>query len=281
MTTGLAMAWEVSEMCNFWSCILVRPGMQHVGDGKRVLWLRESNSHEDIIDTYELDDNKLADRDFVKYEIVPNDIMSADRDHWTLRLDEPRTLPEWYEQDAPGNDALVWAEWRVMIVELQQTLSRLDLSRRDAVVERVKALRPGDVPVARSTVRPALEEHRQRLMALDGEQRQWAISEVRFYSPAEWASARASVWPLVWASVWASVRASVWVSARDSARDSVWVSARDSVWASVWASVIHEDDANYGLPLLDMLAAGCVLYGIDDDGVAHVIMVGKDGGERQ
>lgn len=249
-------------MCNYWSCILHRDG--------RVLHVLDEDSHEAIVQHYHLDDNKLADRDFVRIEIVPNDIMSADRADWSYRVDEPRTLPDWYANDTRRWDAVVWAEWeRVMSEQIWDTpwCGRVTTMR-----DRLAALRPGEAAVSRSAVRAALEEHRMRLMALDGEQRQWAISEVRFYSPAEWTS----VWDSVRASVWASVRASVWAPVWDSIWDSIW----DSVRASVWDSVVREDAANHGLPLTDVLAAGCVFYGIDDDGVAHVIMVGQDGGEQ-
>ena len=262
-------------MCEFWSCILHRDG--------RVLHVLDEDSHEAIVQHYHLDDNKLADRDFIRIEITPGNALSRDRADWGYRVDEPRTLPDWYANDTRRWDAVVWAEWeRVMSEQIWDTpwYGRVTTMR-----DRLAALRPGEAAVSRSAVRPALEEHRRRLMALDGEQRQWAISEVRFHSPAEWASVwdsvrdsvRDSVWESVWESVWDSIRDSVWASVRASVRTSV----RESVGDSIRDSVVHEDDANYGLPLLDMLAAGCVLYGIDDDGVAHVIMVGKDGGERR
>jgi hypothetical protein len=77
----------------------------------------------------------------------------------------------------------------------------------------------------------------------------------------------------VWDSVWDSVRDSVWASVWDS----VWASVRDSVWASVWASVIAENDEdNPFLPEFEILELGAVYYGTNDDGIAHVIMPGKN-----
>ena len=207
-------------MCNFWSCILHRDG--------RVLHVPDEDSHEAIVQHYHLDDHKLADRDFVRIEITPRNALSRDRADWSYRVDEPRTLPDWYANDTRRWDAVVWAEWeRVMSEQIWDTpwCGRVTTMR-----DRLAALRPGEAAVSRSAVRAALEEHRKRLMALDGEQRQWAISEVRFYSPAEWPSVWASVWPSVWASVWASAWASVW--------DSVWDSVRNSIRASVWASAL-------------------------------------------
>ena len=54
----------------------------------------------------------------------------------------------------------------------------------------------------------------------------------------------------------------------DSVRDSV----RDSVWASVWASVEYKDDSNPFLPLQRICETGAVFYGVDKNGIAHVIM---------
>jgi len=286
-------------------------------DGKRVLWLKDTNSHGEIMEHYELSDGKLVDRDHVKYEIAPTDIFSAERDDWSLRLDEARTLPEWYAEDTLAADAAVWAEWSNMVKELHAALGALDLGRRDAMVERVKALRPGDRTISRSAVRAAVSEHVRRLTARDAHHRAIAVSDVRFYTQSEWASiwdsVIASVWASVWDSVWTSVRASViasvwdsvwasvWDSVWTSVRDSVWTSVRDSViasvwtsvrasvwdsvwdsvwtsvWASVWASVVSDDEDNHGVPLIEILEHGCVLYGVDMDGVAHVVMLGQDG----
>jgi len=100
--------------------------------------------------------------------------------------------------------------------------------------------------------------------------------EVKAYTLHEWDSVRDSVRD----SVWASVRDSVWASVRDSVRDSVRASVRDSVRDSVWASVrdsvIEENSKNPFLPEFEILELGAVFYGIDKDGIAHVIMPGKD-----
>jgi len=44
-------------------------------------------------------------------------------------------------------------------------------------------------------------------------------------------------------------------------------------------SVVCDEHANYGIPLIECLEAGCALCGVDSDGIAHVMMVGKDGGQ--
>jgi hypothetical protein len=278
-------------MCNFWSCLLTRDG--------KVLWDPAIKSHEELVEKYGLKDAKLQDRDFVRLEITPpnNDVMNKKRGDWKYKVDEEGTLPDWYQNDTLAQEHLVWVEWARMSAQMHKHIENagLNFTRKDAIIERIKAMRPGKAKVSRRTVHASLDEYEKLLKAQDHERRIWGIEEVVFYTPAQWDSVRASVWDSVWASVWASVRASVWdsvwasvrasvwASVWDSVRDSVWASVwdsvRDSVWASVWASVKFDDSENYGIPLLDILDAGCVFYGVDSDGVAHVIIVGKDGGD--
>ena len=250
-------------MCHFWSCILTRDG--------RVIWDKNTTSHETLIASAGLDDSKLIDRDFVRIEIAPINIFSKDRGDWRYSVDEEGTLPVWYEADTRHWEAVVWDAWGEA---MQQTLWAAPwYDRMMALVDRIKALRLGDATVSHSTVKAALEEYRKRLSAVSEQKRYWSINEVRFYTPAQWDSAWASVLDSVRASAWASVRASV----RASVLDSVWDSAWASVLDSAWASVCSPDEENYGLPLIGCLEAGCVLYGVSDVGVAHVIMFGKDG----
>ena len=282
-------------MCNFWSAILTRDS--------RVLWDKNITSHEELISKFNLNDSKLDDRDFVRIEITPQNIASKKKSDWSYNLDEPKTVPFWYANNPLDQEKLVWNEWRKMVKELHESfrLAKINLERQGAIIERVKNMKPGDAIVSRSAVESSLAEYVKRLKAQDTLKREWGIAAVKFYTPTEWDSVRDSVWysvrdsvwysvrdsvwDSVWysvrASVWASLWASVWASVRDSVWDSVLDSVRasvlDSVRASVCDSVRYDDSDNYGLPLLDVMDAGCVFYGIDKQGVAHVIMVGKEG----
>ena len=185
-------------------------------------------------------------------------------------------MPDWYANDPMAQEKIVWKEWEKMINQLHESFksANLDFSRKTAIIERLRTTEPGNNNVSRSTVKSALSEYVKRLKAQDAQKREWSITSVVFYTPTEWDS----VWDSVWGSVRDSVRDSVMNSVWDSVWGSVWDSVRDSVWDSVWASVRYDDVDNYGLPLLDLLDAGCVLYGIDRNGIAHVVIVGKDGG---
>jgi len=216
------------------------------------------------VSKFQLADTKLKDREFVRIEITPpnNDVLNRKQGDWRFKVDEEGTLPDWFANDPIAQNKIVWREWKKMVKQMDADFRSkgLDFLRKDRIIERVNAMKPGEATVSRRSVHSALGEYVKLLKAQDQQHREWDVKEVRFYTPKEWDSVRASVWDSVWASVW----------------DSVWASVRASVRASVWASVSFEDDRNYGIPLLDCLDAGCVLYGIDKDGVAHVVMVGKD-----
>ena len=77
-------------MCNFWTCIIDRNLKVHY-DGN-------SSSHETIVENAGLEDDKLDDRDFVRVEITPPKPISADVEKWTLKVDEEKTLPNWFER---------------------------------------------------------------------------------------------------------------------------------------------------------------------------------------
>jgi len=152
----------------------------------------------------------------------------------------------------------------------------------------------------RKKVERLIAEHVARLEQSDSLHRVIPFKGVQFHSIEEWDSVRDSVWDSVWASVWASVGdsvwasvwpsvwPSVWASVRDSVRASVWASVWasvgdsvwDSVWASVWASVGDSvwasEKKNPFLPTMQIAELGASFYGIDKDGIAHVIAPSED-----
>ena len=61
-------------------------------------YLRDSNSHTDIIKSLNLRDDKLPDRNFVKIECWPKaSLTSTDITDWEFRIDEVGSLPSWFE----------------------------------------------------------------------------------------------------------------------------------------------------------------------------------------
>ena len=93
-------------MCRYFSCVVTRDLKVH--------WSKQSMSHEDLLAALTLEDKKLHERDFVRIEIVPKDEheMTRNADDWTIKIDEERTLPNWYEKDITKIQNACWKEWQ-------------------------------------------------------------------------------------------------------------------------------------------------------------------------
>jgi hypothetical protein len=120
-------------MCNFWSCIITRD--------RRVIWNKDSNSHEEQIKKAGLKDDKLEDRDFVRIEISPKTreaIFSKKPADWALKVDEDKTLPAWFVKDRVAIDALLWVEWRKA---MKATLWKLDLAAAEKFIKSIPKIR--------------------------------------------------------------------------------------------------------------------------------------------
>ena len=230
-------------MCNAFSCIVTKR--------RKAVWKFGTDSHDELLRIAKINDDTKDPKliKFCRVEISPGLNKYGNRDYlnpdakYKFKIDMDFT-PEWWTDDHEKAAWMAFQKWKKQL---------------DGILVRKPIIHPFKIKPPEIT-----QDHIDLL-------KQW---------DSIWASVRASVRDSVRASVWASVRDSVWASVRDSVwdsvRDSVWDSVRDSVRDSVWASVRYDDADNYGLPLLDILDAGCVLYGIDKDGVAHVLMVGVD-----
>jgi hypothetical protein len=96
---------RTSNMCNYFSCIIT--------EDLKVHWLKNTAGHEDILVAAKLEDKKLTDRDFVRIEIVPKNQAKPTRnkDDWTFKVDEERTLPDWYEKNVIKAQKACWVAW--------------------------------------------------------------------------------------------------------------------------------------------------------------------------
>jgi len=92
-------------MCNYFSCIIT--------ENLKVHWLKNTMGHEDILAAAKLEDKKLTDRDFVRIEIVPKNDKKPTRnkDDWNFKVDEERTLPDWYEKNVIKAQKACWVAW--------------------------------------------------------------------------------------------------------------------------------------------------------------------------
>jgi hypothetical protein len=73
-------------MCEFFSAVVHKT--------KGVLFTEE-NSHEDIIRRAKLKDNSTFSRQWIRVELLPNDIGGFQ----SMRVDERETLPAWFEDE--------------------------------------------------------------------------------------------------------------------------------------------------------------------------------------
>jgi len=74
-------------------------------------------AHEDLLSELRLEDKKLEERDFVKIEIAPKNVkkVSRNRDDWNYKVDEKRTLPNWYDENVVKCQAACWKAWQESI----------------------------------------------------------------------------------------------------------------------------------------------------------------------
>ena len=74
-------------------------------------------AHEDLLSELRLEDKKLEERDFVKIEIAPKDVkkVSRNREDWTYKVDEERTLPNWYDENIVKCQKACWKAWEESI----------------------------------------------------------------------------------------------------------------------------------------------------------------------
>lgn len=78
-------------MCEFFSCIVKKDGS--------VLWDKNVNSHEEIIEKFKLDANNHETKQYVRIEVTAKDgdVFNHDIKNWKIKIDES-TTPTWYER---------------------------------------------------------------------------------------------------------------------------------------------------------------------------------------
>jgi len=118
-------------MCKYFSGIITEDG--------QVLWLPENPlNHEAIITANNLQDNKLKNRKFVRFEITPkstSELLKVKQrsklthDLFTFKWDEEKTLPEWVEKDCATLIAKAWSaaeeSWKIHLLFDSEFLEEL------------------------------------------------------------------------------------------------------------------------------------------------------------
>jgi hypothetical protein len=196
-------------MCKAFSCLVTK--------NKRVIWEAGIDSHDKLIDKYQIPD-KTSEPDLMKFarvEVIPDTIEKYPYLYpdckWRLEIDE-RITPDWWSRVYEELAMKALGEWKLIIY---------------GGFNYKEALKPFNP-----------------LLVIPIEPNETDIENIKKWASV-WASVRASVrasvgdsvGASVMASVWDSVGDSVWASVGASVWDSVGDSVRDSVWASVWAYI--------------------------------------------
>jgi len=75
-------------------------GMIAVRGKTEPLYLMDSNDHAPIVAKFNLKDEKLIDRDFVRLELLPlGSLTSIRKSEWLVHVDEEGSLPSWFEEE--------------------------------------------------------------------------------------------------------------------------------------------------------------------------------------
>lgn len=200
-------------MCNFWTCLITRDGT--------VVWDPNTSSHEQLIGKANLKDNKLDDRDFVRIEIAPRTrecIASRQREDWKLKVDEEKTLPEWFTAQRKAMNAKCWEAWQTAMSE---TLWKLQVEKLPALLEEIKAIKYFSM-----NSEPNPEWHMS--WGKDWDAAREAVGD------AVGDAARDAAWEAAWEAAWDAA----WEAARDAARDAVGDAVGDAAWdASLYARI--------------------------------------------
>ena len=119
-------------MCNFWTCIITRTGS--------IVWDKKTSSHEELIRKAKLKDDKLEDRDFVRIEISPSEgaLWRKTREGWLLKVDEEKTLPEWFTANRSKNEEFCWNAWEEA---MNKTLWQLQVEKVPELLQEIKSIK--------------------------------------------------------------------------------------------------------------------------------------------
>jgi len=114
-------------MCEYFSCIITKDFKAH--------WLKSTVSHDDTITSLKLEDKKLEERDFVRIEITPKDKtkITREKEAWVLKVDEEKTLPDWYEKNIIKAQKACWIAWEES-VQIQLALDKEEKIVTDTLI---------------------------------------------------------------------------------------------------------------------------------------------------
>ena len=185
-------------MCKLASFVVTR---------ERVLWHPESDSHEKIIEKYNLDDKKKCN--FVRVELAPpnNDYLLPLK-KWEYKVDEKET-PTWYNkrnaEEAVRDELVKWRKKRQWFFDAMDFV---------ATIKDVKWY-----------------SHCGKTL------KGWKVySTGAAARAAAWDAARDAAWDAAWDAAGDAARDAAGDAARDAARAAAWAAAWAAARAAAWAA---------------------------------------------
>ena len=117
----------VNPMCDYFGCIITKDLKVH--------WSKRTFAHEDLLSELKLEDKNLEAREFIRVEILPNDkaCMTRNREDWTFKVDEEKTLPNWYEKNVIQCRKLCWEAWE-QSVQVNLALGKEEKTVTDTMI---------------------------------------------------------------------------------------------------------------------------------------------------
>jgi hypothetical protein len=182
--------------------------------GPKVWWSRESDSHEDIIFEYNLNQDGCRGPNVVRAEISPEKgNLSLPLPEWRYKVDQD-LIPDWYDAvlcERETKAALKdWAAAKLNGWNVKETFA----------------------PVNPLKIAKKKLPKKELLRLLES----WAAVRESVL-PSVWLSVRESVGETIGRSMWNAVWNSTWNSVRISVKDTVGTSVRYLVGVAVWVSV--------------------------------------------
>ena len=226
-------------MCEFFSGIVKRD--------LTVLSDLNSNSHEDMINKFGLDDTlSLNSRDWVRFEFTPKDLFSLKKGDWSFKVDED-SRPKWCKT---AHKLACWSYLKKNVLDMPWFMNaRLEVERvkkiiwfKPMVEPDLQFLEEKAVLIQKAFKLKGRRKVKIRLIRLN-DSAAWSAAESAARSAA-WSAARSAAWSADWSAAdsaadsaaRSAARSAAWSAARSAARSADWSAARSAAWSADWSA---------------------------------------------
>ncbi len=234
-------------MSNFFSGIIMKD--------KTVLTDLKNNSHEGIIEKYNLNDRLSADhpaRDWVRFKLIPRKFFSTKEKDWAFVIDES-IIPEWV---APAHEVAC----RQYLKENLFNQKWFKRTKKEVErIEKIQWFKPMDEPKIEELFPKAQELG--KAFKIEGEIK---VKIIRLPSESVYSAA----WSAAESAAESAARSAAWSAARSAAESASWSAARSAAESAVFevsANANKEYKTNPFKLLVNLWEQGFYVYGITDN----------------